>query len=395
MIRSILLCSLLMINLPSKAQSKEKVAESINKFGFDLLKQVDNNENFAFSPLSISTAIAMTNIGAAASTREKINDVFHFPANEAFYSGYQTLNEEILIKEVKNTKINLANSIWVQANYTLTDDFLKQLKHLFNTGIHQADFMHNTEKARSDINNWVSEKTFEKIPELIPQGSLNQLSRLVLVNALYFKSVWQQQFEEAATKKRPFYRSKNNQLNVDFMSQNLNTKVFVNKEIIALELPYENEKYTFQVIMPRNGKKEKKFRRKFNEDYVNAIEKKMKEEQIHLFLPKFTLRKNYSLQNELSKMGMKIAFTDKADFSRMTGDQSLKIDDVVHESFVSLDEKGTEAAAATAVIMRMKSAFKPKANMEVNINQPFYFFIREKNSKLILFMGKVNEPKSN
>ena len=286
MIRSILLCSLLMINLPSKAQSKEKVAESINKFGFDLLKQVDNNENFAFSPLSISTAIAMTNIGAAASTREKINDVFHFPANEAFYSGYQTLNEEILIKEVKNTKINLANSIWVQANYTLTDDFLKQLKHLFNTGIHQADFMHNTEKARSDINNWVSEKTFEKIPELIPQGSLNQLSRLVLVNALYFKSVWQQQFEEAATKKRPFYRSKNNQLNVDFMSQNLNTKVFVNKEIIALELPYENEKYTFQVIMPRNGKKEKKFRRKFNEDYVNAIEKKMKEKQIQLFLPK-------------------------------------------------------------------------------------------------------------
>ncbi|MEA3442297.1 MAG: serpin family protein [Chloroflexota bacterium] len=370
-----------------------------NAFAFDLYQTVRGTDgNLFYSPCSISLALAMTYAGARGETAQQMADTLHFLLNQdSLHPAFNALALELAHrgegahgKDDEGFRLNIVNAIWGQKDYHFLATFLDLLAENYGAGLRILDFAHEPEESRITINEWVSDQTEGRIKDLVPPGSITALTRLVLTNAIYFNAAWQYPFDEDATRDGSFHLLGGGEVAVPMMSQEKFLGYAEGDGYQAVELPYDGRQLSMVILLPQSGQFET-FEKSLDARRVDDILKTLESSQVALTMPRFKFESSFSLREPLTAMGMPDAFSTNADFSGMTGNQDLFISDVVHKAFVSLDEAGTEAAAATAVIMALTAA-PPGATVEVTVDHPFIFLIRDIETNTILFVGRVVNP---
>ena len=368
-------------------------------FTFDLYQALrETGGNLFYSPYSISLALAMTYAGARGETEEQMANTLHFdlPQNQ-LHSAFNSLDLELgrrgqgaKGKDGEGFRLHIVNAIWGQKDYEFLSEFLDLLAENYGAGLRILDFMKALEQSRITINNWVSDQTESRIEDLIPQGVLNPATVLVLTNAIYFNAAWQYPFEENMTNNGPFYLLDGNNITVPMMRQTEGFGYAEDDDYQAVELPYDGRELSMVILLPQAGQFEA-FEDKLDSQLVADIIETLEYRQVALTMPKFTYEAKFMMKELLSEMGMRDAFLPGiADFSGINGGRSLFIDEVIHQAFVEVDEAGTEAAAATAVIVELTAA--PTEPKEVTIDHPFVFLIRDIETGAILFVGRVVDP---
>jgi serpin B len=365
------------------------------RFAFDLFHAVQDTEgNLFFSPYSVSAALAMTYAGSRGETEAEMAQILHYTLprdrlHGAFNSLDQTLSERgegSQGKDDKRFRLNIVNAIWGQTGYVFLEQFLDLLAENYGAGLRLLDFSSAPEEARVTINEWVSEQTEARIPELIGKELIDELTRLVLTNAIYFNAAWQYPFVEEMTVDGPFCLLDGSTQTVPVMSQTESFGYFEGNEFIAVELPYDGMELSMLAVLPEKGMFDQ-VQDELSEELVQTITGGFQYRPVALSMPKFEFDSDLSLADTLAAMGMPAAFGGAADFSGMTGECDLFISDVIHKAFVSVDEAGTEAAAATAVIMKRLGL--PEAPVQVSLDRPFLFLIRDIETNTVLFFGRV------
>jgi serpin B len=371
----------------------QTVIKGNSDFGFDLYQELkDEKGNLFFSPYSISTALAMTYAGARDQTEKEMAEVLHFSLEqEPLHSSFSKLQSDLnAIQNKGHIKLSIANSLWAQEGYHFLNTFLDLNKKNYGAGLNFVDFATKTEAARKTINIWVEDKTQQKIKELIKPGMIDSLTTLVLCNAIYFKGDWLSQFDKKRTMDADFHISPDNVIKVPMMSQKSKFKFGDFGNFNAIELPYEGNGLSMVVFLPKKIDGLAELERNLTNDNVkNWIDKLSNSYELEILvsLPKFKTTCEVELADVLIEMGMPHAFAG-ADFSGMTGKRDLFISKVIHKAFVDVNEEGTEAAAATAVVMR-KSICK---TLLFRAEHPFVFLIRENKTGSILFIGRIIDP---
>ena len=364
-------------------------------FAFDLYHVLrEGNDNLFYSPYSISLALAMTYAGAREETGRQMADTLHFtlpqdrlhPAFNSLDLALARRGEGAAGKDEKGFRLNIVNAIWGQEGYEFLSQFLDLLAENYGAGLRELDFVSAPEESRVTINDWVSEQTEGRIEDLIPQGAIDSLTRLVLTNAIYFNAAWSNPFEPDLTKDGPFHLLGGGEISVPMMRQTTSFGYAEGEGYQAVELPYDGQELSMVILLPEAGEFES-FEDQLDARRVEAIVNDVTYDQVSLTMPKFEVESGFSLADALAAMGMPVAFSSGADFSGMTGNRDLFISDVVHKAFVSVDEAGTEAAAATAVMMKLGAA--PEPPVEVTVDRPFIFLIRDIETGAILFVGRV------
>jgi serpin B len=359
------------------------------------------NENFVFSPLSLSLALSMTLAGAESTTEQEMLEALHLSTPEKeIYPSFNALllaiekSQEIIKKgsEGSQFQINIANSIWGQAGYTFETEFLDTLAKYYGAGIYNVDFRRNPEAAINAINAWVEDETQEKIQDLIPSGAINELTRLVLANAIYFNGSWLYPFDAKNTSQQPFKMLDGPEVTVELMKLSGKSLAYDKGENFqAVSLPYLSTDFNMLIVLPDAGKFQE-FENQLSPEALKTIIIEMQFLNIDLSMPKFDFESTLNANNVLKALGLEEAFdVEKADFSGITQNDELMITDVLHKTTITVDEEGTEAAAASAVIVGIRS-FNPEEPIAVVIDRPFQFFIMHKPTNAILFMGKVMQP---
>jgi serpin B len=286
--------------------------------------------------------------------------------------------------------LNIVNAIWGQKDYEFLSEFLNVLAESYGAGLRTLDFMAEPEESRVTINDWVSNQTEGRIEDLILPGMIDALTRLVLTNAIYFNAAWKKPFDEGRTADGPFYLIDGGQVEVTMMKQ---TNIFGyarGNGYQAVELSYNGTELSMVILLPASGNF-RAFEEELRSGQVGATITHLRSKEVSLTMPQFEFDSQFELEDTLSAMGMRDAFSpDDADFSGMTGNRTLYISRVVHKAFVSVDEAGTEAGAATAVMMPVGDGLEPPA--EVTLDRPFLFFIRDIETGAILFVGRVLDP---
>ncbi|MCX6004665.1 MAG: serpin family protein [Chloroflexi bacterium] len=369
-----------------------------NNFALDLYQSLRENEgNLFYSPYSVSIALAMTYGGARGATEQEMAKTLHYtlPQDKLHYT-FNGLDQELSSrgqgaqgKDGKGFRLNMVNAIWGQKDYQFLPAYLDMLAANYGAGLRVLDFMNATEEARSTINNWVSDQTEGRIKDLIPRGAIDKLTALVLTNAIYFNAAWQHPFEKNLTANGTFHLLTGDTILAPMMKQ---TESFAYMDGItyqAVELPYDGRELAVLILMPESGQF-KVFESSLNADRLNGIIKTLSYKRVALTMPKFEFDSSLSLKEKLARMGMPLAFSDQADFSGMDGKRDLLITDVLHKAFVSVDESGTEAAAATAVVIGATAM--PAQPVEMTVDHPFIFVIRDIKTGTILFVGRVLNP---
>jgi serpin B len=338
----------------------------------------------------------MTYAGARGETAQQMADTLHFILEQELHPAFNWLDAELARrgegakgKDGEGFRLNIVNAIWGQKDYEFLSAFLDVLAENYGAGLRILDFITETEKSRLAINDWVSDQTEGRIEDLIPPGAIGALTRLVLTNAIYFNAAWEYPFDEDMTADGPFYLLDGGQVTVPMMKQTESFGYTEGEGYQAIELPYDGGELSMVVLLPKSGQFQA-FEETLNAQQVDAIISGLQATQVGLTMPQFEFDSEFSLKDTLADMGMPIAFTGGADFSGMTGNRELAISDVVHKAFVAVDEAGTEAAAATAVIMRLTAL--PDPPVEVTIDRPFIFLIRDIDTGTILFLGRVINP---
>ena len=373
------------------AQNSSEITQSNNKFTFDIYQELKNSQtNLVFSPHSISSALSMVYIGAKDNTAEEIRDVFYLNPNiQEFSKSYQQLN--LTEQSNKNEKyLYNANSLWIQQGLKLKTSFLDANKKYFSASLNQTDFINKTEESRLKINKWVSKNTKNRINDLLPASSIDRSTRLVLVNAIYFKSSWKYQFNEKNNYTDYFQAEKNNCIEVEYMKNKMVTSHYQDRYAQVIEIPYETKEVSLLIILPNSFRKLRRLEKKLDYEYYNHILQNKERKSIHLSLPKFDIESTFELKNVLQELGVKSAFSDAADFSGMSNEK-LYISSIAHKANITANEKGTEAAAATAVMMRKMSVNLESIDLEVD--KPFIFILKNNQTNHIYFIGKITNPK--
>jgi len=371
-----------------------------NTFAINLFHTLQTQDgNLVFSPYSISLALAMTYAGARNETESQMAQTMQFTLpQDQLHPAFNALDLE-LANEGKAQgnngqpmQLNIANAIWAEQTYPFQQAYLDLIAKNYGAGIQLADFIKNFEPVRGQINSWVSNQTKNKINDLLAPGSVDSHTRMVLVNAIYFKADWDVPFDANNTSNSTFTLLDGSQAQVKMMNNSELTLSYIKGDgYQAIELPYNGNTAAMDIIMPNEGNFQN-FVSTLNSQQINDIFTSMQSTPIALGLPKFTFITNFSLSSQLKSLGMTDAFdSNKADFSGMTGNRDLFISDVVHKAFVAVDEKGTEAAAATAVIMEAMS-MPVQQKVHLVIDHPFIFVIRDLASGQILFIGRVLNP---
>jgi len=369
------------------------VAQGNTAFALDLYGKLKDAEgNLFFSPYSISTALAMTYAGARGDTEKQMAEVLHFTLDQkGLHPAFSHLEAQLNAAQGKEgIELNVANSLWAQKDYIFLGEFLDLTKKYYGTVLSLLDFKKACEAARKKINAWVEEKTKNKIKDLIKPGVLDSLTRLVLTNAIYFKGNWESQFKKSKTEESPFWLAPGKSINVPMMNQKQNFNYMENDSLQMLELPYVGNDLSMIVLLPKNLDGLVQLESTLSVKNLTTWMDLLREREILVFLPKFKMSSQFSLDKMLASMGMHDAFTGKADFSGMTGKKDLYISAVIHKAFVDVNEEGTEAAAATAVAMRLLSMPAPPPVFKAD--HPFIFLIRHNPSESILFLGRVVDP---
>ena len=367
-------------------------------FAFDLYQILGEEDgNLFYSPYSISMALAMTYAGASGETEQQMADTLHFVLPpDSLHPAFNSLDIELSQrgegaegKDGEGFRLNIVNAIWGQEDYQFLTTFLDLLAENYGAGLRLLDFVNTPEESRITINNWVSDQTEGRIEDLIPQGVIDALTRLVLSNAIYFNAAWQYPFDEDITEDGVFYLLDGGEVIVPMMSQTESFGYAEGDGYEAIELLYDGGELSMVILLPQAGHFEA-FEGLLDAQQVDEIIGRLEPRQVALTMPKFEFESGFSLKEILATMGMPVAFSADADFSGMTGNHDLFIADVIHKAFVSVDEAGTEAAAATAVVMALTAA--PEVPVEVTVDRPFIFLIRDIETDTILFVGRIAEP---
>jgi serpin B len=378
--------------LGSRRDSVDAVVEGNTEFALDLYQVLRAREgNLFFSPHSISTALAMTYAGARGSTESQMARVLHFLLDqEQLHPTFAWLEASLRDLEKKGrVQLSVANSLWPQEGFALLDEFLALTKHYYGVQITAVDYG-RAEDARRTINAWVEDKTADKIQELILPDMVGPLTVLVLVNAIYFKGDWASQFDEQLTRRAPFSITPDEQAQVMMMTQKHEFRYAEAGDLQVLELPYAGEDLSMFVLLPAEVGGLADLEDRLTVERLERWTKHLWETDVEVFLPRFEVTLPIKLSDTLHAMGMSDAFSRTADFSGMAKEQ-LFISEVVHKAFVKVNEEGTEAAAATAVIVDRGA---PPPVPTFRADHPFLFLIRENTTGSILFLGRVVDPPS-
>lgn len=385
---------------PSAPQGDiQSVVDGNNAFAFDLYHSLRSQSgNLIFSPFSISLALGMTYAGARGETESQMAQTLHFdlPQNQ-LHPAFNALDLTLEQKPANSDKnqepmqLSIANAVWAEQTYPFLPDFLDTLALNYGAGMRLADFINQPESVRSEINRWVEDQTKNKIKNLVPEGVFNADTRMTLVNAIYFKADWLDQFDANSTGDYPFHLLDGAEIKVPTMHQGLHNAPYASGDgWQMIELPYAGGTAAMDILVPDDGRFDE-IDSSLDFEAVSAMLSGLQPASVELALPKFKYESQFGLADQLSALGMTDAFDrNVADFSGMTGEKDLFISTIIHKAFVAVDEKGTEAAAATVVIMQTTGA----AMMEVNltIDRPFIFIIRDLQSGQILFVGRVLNP---
>jgi serpin B len=374
-----------------------------NAFAFDLYQAVRTSDgNLFYSPYSISLALAMTYAGARGETASQMADVLHYTLpNDRLHSAFNTLDLDLArrpeqaadVDKDQRFELNIVNSLWGQTGWPFLPEYLDLLALNYGAGMRLVDFQNAPESARRQINEWVSDKTNKRIKDIIPPGVLDPSTRLALANAIYFKATWEYEFDPNETSDEPFHLLDGETVSVPMMGMETgrNFAYASGNGWQAVALPYKGGLTEMVIIEPDAGNFEA-FESTLTADRYDEILSALEPKKVILSMPKFTFETRYGLSDTLIQMGMQDAFDPSlADFSGMDGQRILFIGDALHEAFVAVDEKGTEAAAATVVIMGM-GAMMPEG-IVLTIDRPLLFFIRDVPTGTILFMGRVVDPR--
>jgi len=370
------------------------VVDSNNQFAIDLYRKVnaqDAGKNIFVSPFSVSTALAMTFEGSSNKTRTQMAGVLHLDMPDAVrQSGFSALLAETSAGPGKHYKLDVANALWGQKGYIFEAPFLKATGKYYGGALKSVDFADNTEGARVEINTWVEDHTAKMIRDLIPQGAINPQTPLVLTNAIYFKGTWASQFKLIFTKDEPFNVSKTVKVQTPMMKQSGHFRFIKENGVAAIELPYADDDLSMIAILP-DGDIDK-MGESLSLEKIQQLGVDMFSQDVDVYLPRFKMEASYGLGPILSEMGMPDAFSERdADFSGMTGRPNLYISKVIHKARVEVNEEGSEAAAATAVIMAPKS-YHVEVKEVFRADRPFLFIIVHNKTGAILFMGRLSNP---
>ncbi|NLW83101.1 MAG: serpin family protein [Phycisphaerae bacterium] len=386
--------------VPSARMSVSSIVNGNTSFAFDLYARLKAREgNLFVSPYSISTALAMTYAGARNDTATQMAQTLHFASNQReFHPTYRRLIDQLNEQGQKGDyQLTVANALWAQKDYTFLESFINLNQRNYKAELENVDFVKETEPTRVKINQWVEDKTQSKIKDLIPPGILDSMTRLVLTNAIYFKGDWAGRFDGQQTRAEPFYVSQEKTVQAPLMyrkgqypyGEHVSLRNDRRVKVQVLVLPYKGNDVSMVVLLPEKG-----YLRHVEEDLSTETlavwTSQLRSQDVEVFLPKFRMSCQFSLDRTLAAMGMPDAFGDAADFSGMTGAKDLLISDVLHKAFVEVNEEGTEAAAATGVVMRLRSM--PAPTPVFRADRPFVFVIRDNATGSILFMGRVADP---
>jgi serpin B len=378
------------------AADRAAVVEGDNAFAVTLYGRLcKQSGNLFFSPESISTALAMAYAGARGDTASAMAKTLHFtlppaqlhPAMGALLSDLNAVHA--------GYQLSVANALWAQRGYTFLQDFLDLMNNDYGAGLNQVDFKGSTEAARLTINQWVEQKTANKIKDLLQPGALRPTTRLVLTNAIYFKGDWQSQFDKAQTKDEDFHLSPAQTKKAPLMHREGGFNYFDGKTFQVLEIPYKSNELSMVVFLPNDlgglSALEESMTASNTQQWLRQLSPVTK---VIVTLPKFKTTQEFELGGTLAAMGMPQAFQPSADFSGMTGKKDLFISAVIHKAYIDVNEEGTEAAAATAVTMRTMAAHAPNPTPPpvFRADHPFVFLIRDNRSNSILFMGRTADP---
>jgi len=370
--------------------AEQQKAVTDNSFTFKLFDNLaagnSNGSNLFISPLSVSIAMAMTSNGAAGQTLTAIDSAMDFNGfTQAELNSYYNKLITQLPALDPNTTLNIANSIWYRQGFDVLSPFISTDSNYYKAEISALDFTSPT--AVTTINNWVSNNTNGKITRIIQ--SIPPAEEMYLINALYFKSSWQESFDPSKTQTLPFYVSVGNTVQAPLMTGKIDINSYYDANVTVFELPYSGATYSMVIIVPQGSKTPIDVKNSLNQNQWQTWMSALKPTQQQVTLPKFTYSYGTSLNDALTAMGMGVAFSDGANFSKIST-QGLKISDVEHKAYIAVDESGTEAAAVTSVGVTATDV--PAIQPDYNVNRPFIFAIRERNSGLVLFAGLVNNP---
>jgi serpin B len=371
------------------------VVKGNTAFAWDLyarLRQQDGN--VVYSPYSISTALAMTYAGARGATAEEMAEVLHFTLpQERLHPAAGGLVRELAGmggKKKRNYQLGVANALWGQEKYGFRNDFLDLTRTSYGAGLNEVDFINAREEARKTINRWVAKQTSGKIKELVEEKHLSRDTRLVLTNAIYFKAEWQTKFYKNATWEAPFHVAAERRVKVPMMRRDAKLAHMDGGTFQMLELPFAGKELSMLVLLPKKADGLAGLEKSLTPERVGRWQGKLRETEVKVYLPKFKVTGAFALSKELKAMGMKLPFSSRADFSGMTDRRELFISEVVHQTFVGVDEQGAEAAGGTAVFMP-KSDDGPKS-VTFRADHPFVFVVRDNRSGSVLFVGRVADP---
>ena len=396
----------LAVSLFTSLHAEQTIHHSTNTLGLELFQQLrQDGKNLCLSPYSIQSALSMTLNGAAGDTHKEMLTALHFETltNEAInqqFKTYQSDLKERLSKDLPDyvegdkTSFVVANRLFGQSGYTYEKAFLNACKNGFNAPFEALDFNNASEQSRQHINQWVKQATKERINNILPVGSITKDTNMVLTNCIHFKAGWQEKFSKYATKQRPFTKNDGTVKQVDTMFEKAKFNYYKGKNHQTISIPYGHfNNFQFLAILPNKGTSLSQLIEKTSpKELLNP--QPMPRTNIKLYLPKFKIEGDtLSLTPALKKIGMNKAFTSQADFSKITSQTPLRISNIFHKTFIQLDEEGTEAAAATAIIKESKSALmKPPTFITLDFNRPFFFAIQDTQTGTCFFMGEVQDP---
>ncbi|XP_045407529.1 leukocyte elastase inhibitor [Lemur catta] len=378
----------------------EQLSTANTRFALDLFRALNENNptgNIFISPFSISSAMAMILLGTRGNTAAQLSKTFHFDSVEEIHSRFQSLHADIN-KRGASYILKLANRLYGEKTYNFLPEFLASTQKTYGAELASVDFQHASEDARKTINQWVEGQTEGKIPELLAPGVVDNMTKLVLVNAIYFKGNWQEKFMKEATEDAPFRLNKKDTKTVKMMYQKKQFPYGYIEDLRCrvLELPYQGKELSMLVLLPDDIGDESTGLKKIEEQLTfEKLHEWTKPGnlgiiEVNVGLPRFKLEDSYILNSDLARLGVQDLFnSSKADLSGISGARDIFISKIIHKSFVEVNEEGTEAAAATAGVATF-AMLMPEENFVAD--HPFIFFVRHNPSSTILFLGRFSSP---
>lgn len=375
----------------------DEIVKANNSFALDLYAHLARQPgNLVFSPFSIDATLAMTYAGARGETAQQMAKALHLPSDDAnIHAGFASLLNELNEVNVSGCQLDVVNSLWAQLGYSFSESFQNLLHDQYHSRLNQIDLTgwpHGFDSnkalaARRQINKWVANETSNKIKEILPQNLPTPNTRLVLVNAIYFKGLWTTSFDKSLTRNAAFYVSSGKSILVPTMHTEASFEYSEDENVQVLEMPYFSNQLSMIILLPKTNYGLSKLEENLTVSQIEQFEEASHLQKVNVSLPKFKQTSEFDLIRPLTAMGIKNAFDENdADFSGITSMKPFFVEAVIHKTYVDVDEEGSEAAAATGVV------FADSLSVTFNANHPFLFLIRDNPSGAILFIGRIINP---